>query len=320
MSNFLPVTLIVPSNEESLKLKDLLRAVLFWTKFPSEIIISDNSKKKFIIDKKIKQIFKKKKILLRVLYKKNQYPGQARNLAIQKAAFSNLAFLDISTFCSNEWLQASYALLNKNIDVVYGSTRYLAYSYKSRLFRAATFGNRKLRTLPGSVIKKKIFKKIGLFSNTVRAGEDGLLFDKINNLKLSFKNSPSIIEYTGNLNVSFLFFFRKWVRNYYSSSSLDFMMSQKIAYFFGTLILLISIILFLMDYSDILQLIILFYIFFRGLILPFTKCEKNYLFIILNFPFILIISAWLDLAKTIGFALYYFMKLFNYFNNKISQD
>ena len=61
MSNLLPITLIIPSNEESLKLKDLLRAVLFWTKFPSEIIISDNSQKKFIIDKNIKQIYKKKK-------------------------------------------------------------------------------------------------------------------------------------------------------------------------------------------------------------------------------------------------------------------
>ena len=276
MSNLLPITLIIPSNEESLKLKDLLRAVLFWTKFPSEIIISDNSQKKFIIDKNIKQIFKKKKILLRVLYKKNQYPGQARNLAIQKAIFSTLAFLDISTFCSKEWLQVSYSLLNKNIDIVYGSTHYLAYSYKSKLFRAATFGNRKLRTLPGSVIKKKVFKKIGLFSNIVRAGEDGLFFEKINFFKLPFKNSVSSIDYTGNLNVSFVYFFKKWFRNYYSSSSMSFMKNQKVIYFSGSAILLTSLIMIPMSSYPIFEFIIVFYVVLRGLLIPLTKSEKDY--------------------------------------------
>lgn len=320
MSNLLPVTLIIPSNEESLKLKDLLRAVVLWTKYPSEIIISDNSKKKFIIDKNIKQIYKKKKILLRILYKKKQYPGQARNLAIQKATFSNLAFLDISTFCPKEWLQVTYALLDKNIDIVYGSTNYLAYTYQSKLFRAATFGDRRLRTLPGSIIKKKVFKKIGLFSNIVRAGEDGLLFEKIKNLKLSFKSSPSPVDYTNNLNISFLFFFRKWFRNYYSSSSLDFMRSQKIIYLFGTFIVSISIILSLMGNPAIFKLVILLYVSLRGLLIPLVRSEKDYCFITFNFLFIAMICIWLDIAKTIGFLSYYFIKLFTNFNNKISQD
>ena len=46
MSNLLPLTLIIPSYNNNNSLNELLNSVIFWSKYPSEIIVSDNKKKK----------------------------------------------------------------------------------------------------------------------------------------------------------------------------------------------------------------------------------------------------------------------------------
>ena len=241
MFNLLPVTLIIPSHNNHKNLYELLNSVIFWSKYPSEVIVSDNSTRKFIIEKKLKNIYKKKKISIKILYKKNSFPGKARNLAIKKATFSNLAFLDTSTFCKNDWLEVSYNLLKKNVDAVIGQTNYLAFSYFSKLFRASSFGSEKLKTLPGSIIKKKVFNKIGLFLEKTRSGEDGFFFKNLLKNNINIVYSTSVIDYCQILEINILLLFKKWFRNYYHSASLKFMYLQRSIYLIFFSFFLVSI-------------------------------------------------------------------------------
>jgi hypothetical protein len=318
MSNVLPVTLIIPNNNNNLNLQQLLKSIIFWTKFPAETIISDNSEKKFKIDKKIVRILKKKKISIKVLYKKNKFPGAARNIAIKQATFPTLVFLDTSTFCQRDWLEITYGMLGKKINVVFGQTYYLSFSYFSKLFRAATFGDKLLKTLPGSVIKKKVFSQIGLFPDGVRSGEDGYLFDLLKKNKIKTINSTSHIDYTNNIEFNFIKSLKKWYRNYYSSATLAHLNYQKKIYFLSFFIFLIAFVFLLKGEFLYILLFFIFYSLFRGIIIPLLKSKYYKRFIIINFIFILLISVGLDIAKFMGFTLSTIIRLFNQFKYKIS--
>jgi len=318
MSNLLPVTLIIPNNNNNLNLHDLLKSVIFWTKFPAEILISDNSDKKFKIDKKIASVYKKNKISIKVLYKKNNYPGSARNIAIKQAAFPNLVFLDTSTFCQRDWLEINYGLLGKKINVVFGQTNYLAFSYFSKLFRAATFGDKPLKTLPGSALKKKVFSVTGLFLDNVRSGEDGYFFEMLKKNKVKTINSTSHIDYTNNIEFNFFKNLKKWYRNYYSSAFLNHLNYQKKIYFLSFFIFFISFVFLLKGEFSYILLFFIFYSLLRGIIIPLLKSKNYKSFIIINFIFILLISFGLDIAKFMGFAVSKIVRLFYQFKYKIS--
>jgi hypothetical protein len=318
MSNVLPVTLIVPNNNNNLNLHQLLKSIIFWTKFPAEILISDNSDKKFKIDKKIVRIFKKNKISIKILYKKDNFPGAARNIAIKQATFHTLVFLDTSTFCQRDWLEITYGMLGKKINVVFGQTHYLSFGYFSKLFRAATFGDKLLKTLPGSAIKKKVFSLTGLFPDNVRSGEDGYFFKLLKRTKLKTINSTSFIDYTNNMHFNFFKSFKKWFRNYYSSSTLDHLKFQKRIYFINFIIFLIFFVFLLKGEFLYILLYFIFYSLFRGIIIPLLKSKNLKSFIIINFIFILIISIGLDIAKLTAFVLSSIVRLFYQFKYKIS--
>ena len=309
MSNLLPLTLIIPSYNNHKSLNELLNSIIFWSKYPSEIIVSDNSYKKFVIKKKLMSVYKKKKISFKTIYKKNCFPGKARNLAINKATFSNLAFLDISTFCKNDWLEVNYNLLNKNIDIVHGQTNYLSFSYFSKLFRASSFGSGVLKTLPGSIIKKKVFNKVGLFIEGTRSGEDGVFFENLLKNNIPSVNSTSILDYTQIIKINVLSLFKKWFRNYYHSSKLKFMNTQKYFYLFSFFTFILSIYLFFIIKSLLFIYIICAYFFIRGILIPIIKNKNSYFFILMNLPFILFMSLILDIAKFLGFFYFFLKKL-----------
>ena len=308
MSNLLPLTLIIPSYNNHKSLNELLNSIIFWSKYPSEIIVSDNSYKKFVIKKKLMSVYKKKKISFKTIYKKNCFPGKARNLAINKATFSNLAFLDISTFCKNDWLEVNYNLLNKNIDIVHGQTNYLSFSYFSKLFRASSFGSGVLKTLPGSIIKKKVFNKVGLFIEDTRSGEDGFFFKNLLKNNITAVNSTSVLDYTQIIKINILLLSKKWFRNYYHSASLKFMNTQKFFYLFAFFIFAFSVYLFFINRPLLFIFISGAYLFIRGILIPIIKNRNSTAFVLINFPFILFISLILDIAKFFGFFFYFFKK------------
>lgn len=299
-----PVTLIIPFNEYNSLLNNLLRSIIAWSEYPSEIIIIDNSKFKTKIFKANILFLRKKKINLKIIRAKNTFPGAARNIAIHKSSNNILCFLDISTSTKNFWFEKNYKLIiNPKVDIVYGKTFFLANSFFEKILRASLYGSKPVRTLPGSFIKKKIFKKINLFHPKVRAGEDGQFFFEILKKKIKTTLSEDNLIYRGLLQRNFLFIINKWARNYSSIAkyNLSYLNRQKILYMFLPIFTFFS--LFLVK-NKFLYIFLLFTIYFiiRALIIPLLRArKKDFFFIILTSLFIACITLFLDLIKLYSF-------------------
>ena len=188
---------------------------------------------KLITNGKLINIFKNKKLC----------PGEARNIGLNLSKGNYIAFLDVNTIPESNWLENSLKLLVNNPDGFLGRTIYKYSNDFEKLFIGATYGFKPLYTIPGALIKKDLFAKIGWFLPFVRSGEDSdwikrcLLFNK----NIKNKKCPTI-NYFGLRNKTFSYLCKKWFK-YYSSSSAEVQIfqRQKYLYFFFIAICLIFI-------------------------------------------------------------------------------
>jgi len=311
------ISLIIPSNVNKFYAEDFILNISFWTLKPNEIIIINTKLKKFSINLEVIKKFKQKKIQIRIVNKKGLYPGSARNLGIRYSKFNYLCFLDINTVAyDNNWLKLNIKFMQKNkVEILVGQTLYLANNEKEKLIIASTYGFKKLTTLPGTLIKKELFKKLGFFNNKTRAGEDT---DWLLRLKKSNFKSLDIIEpiyYKGLYEMTYTKIIKKWFRNYQSSSDYSHLFNQKMIYLtsfaLGIFIFLINIYLinfnknlfnqvFLQYFSII---FILYYIALRGIYLPLKKNTKINFLLPVNILKIFFFSFILDLVKVSSFLL-----------------
>ncbi len=79
------VSLVIPSQNAEIELKQLLRSIPNWEAIPNEIIIVDSSENKLLIPEDFKLFTKKLNIRLLIIYEKDLYPGHARNLGISNS-------------------------------------------------------------------------------------------------------------------------------------------------------------------------------------------------------------------------------------------
>ena len=91
------VSLIIPCQNADTKLFQLFKIIPNWEIIPNEIIVIDSSLEKILIPKDFELFVKEQNIDFLLIYKKNLFPGHARNIGISKAKNSVLAFLDTST-------------------------------------------------------------------------------------------------------------------------------------------------------------------------------------------------------------------------------
>ena len=112
---------------------------------------------------------------------------------------------------------------------------------KEKIIRAATFGEKKIITLPGTILKKNVFLKCGKFIEHVRAGEDAdwILRTKLNQIK-SLTNNDNL-DYEGLLGLEYISVIKKWYRNYVICSTLPYMNSHLRYYYVGFVILVMVI-------------------------------------------------------------------------------
>ncbi len=320
----LPITVIIPfNNEKDKSLQEILDNLFLQTKFPNEIIIILTNK-----NKSLKKIYKKKiplkKVKIKVFFKKNAYPGSARNLGILKSKNSYIAFLDEKTIPEKNWLNDGYKKLKqKKIDIVYGQTIYVADKFKEKIIISSTVGSKIHTTLPGSIVDKKIFFKCGIFLENVRSGEDGDWFKRIKLHKILSSKNYCLLKYKFS-NIQINKIFGKWFIYYKSSAHLDQLKTHRQIYI---LTFLIFLMVFIYNWNHIfadwdqdsniyihhitkktILYLGLIYLFFRGIFLPLSKGSKMSFLFPFNFILVFLFSWCLDFIKTYCYLTSYFRK------------
>tara|TARA_B110000003_G_C16649358_1_gene533513 strand:+ start:2279 stop:3247 length:969 start_codon:yes stop_codon:yes gene_type:complete len=313
-----PITLIIPSKSTENKITHLLKSITKQTFFPSEILLVNCSKIKYSTNKYFKNFCKSKGIKFKILKVNKMFPGAARNIGVRYSSNEIVAFLDINTIPVNNWLKNGYNLITKsNKKIIWGTTIYKAENYFEKITRATTYGNKKIVTIPGTILKKEIFNKIGLFLEHLRAGEDGDWFRRVKLHKTPSMINKNNLIYIGLKELTILKLLKKWHRNYSISKNLGHLKNQKEIYYFSLIIMILLIAFnwnaFVADWNMekstylphitkiSLALMISSYIFLRGVFIPLKKGVKLNFLLPLNFIPIVFLSILIDLIKVIAF-------------------
>jgi hypothetical protein len=305
------------------KLNFILNIILNGKCIPNEILLIYSYKKNINISYSLIHKLKKKKIILKKFYKKKMYPGEARNFGIIKSRNNIIGFLDLETVPNKNWLFEGIKSL-KVSDVCWGRTVCNALSYRDKIIRASTLGCKKHITIPGTILKKKIFLQSGMFIENVRAGEDGDFISRVNlhNIKCNFSSEK--ITYNGQINKSFLEILKKWHLNYSHGKKLPHIYKQKNIYYLPISLLAIIISFnwnsFVTEWNEssykyipnitkfTLFSFISVYIFIRGLIYPYRKEEKISFLLPFNFLIVGIFTFFLDMTKLYSFSNFFKIK------------
>ena len=313
------VSLIIPSQNAEKQLFELLRCIPDWDITPNEIIIVDSSDDKLIIPNYFNIFVKNNNIKLSIIYGKSLYPGHARNIGINSSNNNLIAFLDTSTIPKRTWLSSGLEIVStQNSAGVWGKTYYEADKFLTKIFRASTFGEKPIKTFPGSILKKNVFNRCGLFIETTRAGEDGDWISRctVHGLKISI---PYEFLNYGELNeVSAQKIVKKWFRNYAHSSQLTYSKAHRNLYYYGISFLAVLVAfnwnavlaswdsestLYIPNVTKISILILLIsYTFIRGIFIPRRKSVSLKFIFPINFIFISFFSGVLDIVKVLAFA------------------
>ena len=313
------VSLIIPCCNDHIDLSIQLKRIKDWTRKPDEIIIIDSSKLVCDNIKILQDLLLFYNVKLKYLHFKEMFPGKARNIGVANCSYDNICFIDVKTLPEFNWFEI---LCEEYISIsgktcIFGSTKYITSNLFSSVIKYSTFGNNTHLTLPGTLVNKNIFYKVGQFIEFTRAGEDT---DWIKRFELhGFKifNSQSILMYYNLDSLNIYSLIKKWFRNYSYSANMPYLNAHKnIYYYFVTFILIISgfnwnWVVAKWDVDSpyyiphitkiILLLIISCYILFRGFLLPLRKGVNIFMLLKGMCFFVLIISFILDVVKLSAF-------------------
>jgi glycosyltransferase involved in cell wall biosynthesis len=327
------ISLIIPALSSSSYIEDMLINILHWSMLPAEIIIVNSSNKDYQIESNLKKRFNKKKVRFLIVNKKNLFPGAARNIGILKSSYDYILFLDVNTLpYSRNWLRLNFSnMIKNNLDGIFGQTYYATNNFTEKIIRASTYGKAYLRTIPGSIFKKKSALLVGIFNPNSRAGEDTDWLKRVQRTNLKTADCKTPVFYKGLYNATFSLIVKKWFRNYFYSKDLPHLTSQKNFYMFF-LFFIGFLFVFNWNYSSLcimssyclqqssdfyiphitkifLFSTIILYTITRGIYLPLKKKIKfNFIFPV-NFILITFFSFILDLVKTMTFLSLIFLKI-----------
>tara|TARA_B100001057_G_scaffold110715_2_gene108735 strand:- start:6095 stop:7084 length:990 start_codon:yes stop_codon:yes gene_type:complete len=313
------ISLIIPSQNAKPKILYLLGCIPNWEVIPNEIIIVDSSEEKLTLPEEFEIFVKEFDIRLLTIFKENLYPGHARNIGISKSSNELLAFLDTSTIPCNKWLSSGLNLIKKqNADGVWGKTFYEADKFLPKIFRACTYGEKPIKTLPGTILKSHIFNRCGLFIESTRAGEDGDWMSRAELQEINMSFPEKFLDYDELNHTSFKRLLKKWYRNHIFGAKLPFFRAHKDYYYYAISFVAVVIafnwnwilaswdeesIFFIPNITKISVLLIFtIYMFLRGIYLPAKKGVNLGFIFPINFIFIAFLSGFLDLTKALAFG------------------
>ena len=315
----LPVSLVIPCGADEVALASVLAAVESGTCWPAEVLVVDASQQ---LQGRAPCADPFSSLVQVIESPGPLFPGAARNLGCDAASMDWLAFLDLNTLPSPQWLEAVYALAQQHpgVELVLGATRYRSQGWQRRLFISAIYGERPLPTLPGSLVHRSVFGRVGGFLPDIRAGEDTDWLVRINQFSIphiSGLSTPLIYSAVpGSLGALAV----KWFRNYRSSAPVVFHLEAHKTIYVVAANLIILFIAFnwnaiAADWREsssfyianitkvIFAGIVLAYLLIRGLVMPLRRGSAVKTVLPLRWVVIGLLCAVLDLAKLLAFVL-----------------
>jgi hypothetical protein len=325
------VSLVVPCNHSIDELYKLLRAVLCGTCLPSEIlVVSSNSKIMVESESLLNRLFPEveidklswaRQIKFYVCNVVSAFPGDARNIGLNHARGDLIAFLDVKTIPARIWLEkACEKLKDPNVDGVWGSRSYACDTVLACLIRDAIYGRVPVRSVAGSVFRRRVYSVVGQMISWAPAGEDGDWMHRVEAHKLSFLvPSEANHSYQGLDDKPLFFFIEKWWRYYHFSRLLP-VNNRDRWLSFGLLYIILIFFAFNWNYkisAAILgsPLIVphittvltiagpVAYVFIRGIYLPLRRGVPFLRIFPARFVMLLMVTSVLDFIKTLALLL-----------------
>jgi glycosyltransferase involved in cell wall biosynthesis len=313
----LEISVVIPTIDAVEHLPRLLRAIELQTAPPCEVIIIDSSS-----DSATETLVAESRVSFPVVYRRVgfAYPGHARNLGVRLARSPWIAFLDSRTVPYGDWLAEGSALAaREGAEFVEGLLECHADTRFKKTLLAATYGSSAVRSLPGSLVQKRVFEASGGFLERVRAGEDIEWMGRLraSGARMSSMEIP-VASYEG-FPASLGLAVGKWHAYTVSNARIDVLNSQKIIY--STLCFLICF-LFVYRWNDLFahwkessiyyvpNITKMFlgslagsYLIHRGLLRPLRRKVRLCFLLPWRWIEVFFVGFCLDLAKTPGMVL-----------------
>jgi|TARA_B100001971_G_scaffold213518_1_gene247091 glycosyltransferase involved in cell wall biosynthesis len=238
-SLYFNISIIIPIRNHSIPLSRVLSSINNQSLAPHEVVIVDSS-----TDNAVCELISNFDGVFPILYhcEQNTYPGKARNIGVGLAKSDWIAFLDSKTIPDVDWLERyQHLVMSYHADVVFGVTQFYAETPFQKTLRAATYGAIGHHTVPGTLIKKKVFTDSSGFLEYVRMGEDIEWRERLikNNLNIHKPDEP-LVTYHG-LPDNFSSTVKKYLTSAYHTARLSILRNVKDAYL--TLLLIFSAII-----------------------------------------------------------------------------
>ena len=211
------ISIIIPVFTGHENLKNLLPAINQQTLPPREIVIVDSCS-----HTEVKELIENIQIEIPIQYHredKRTFPGKARNIGVTIAKHEYVAFLDCRTIPTDNWLQHYSQLIKENnTGMITGSTKVLANSKFQWYLRTVSYGTNANKTVPGTLMEKRLFKNIGGFIEDLRMAEDLEWLKRLRRNPIEFISvATPYLEYDG-LPETLFDTFRKYLQSGYYTS------------------------------------------------------------------------------------------------------
>lgn len=179
------ISLIIAIQDDGEIFIDLLNKLENQERIPDELIIMDSSSNKKFSNQVQRRL---SNFIIQNKYEKIDkcFQGKGLNEGIKKSSGDLICFLDTKTIPNNKWIKDyEEKIINNELEVIWGSTKFKNKSFFQGLYKATTYGNIIHKTVPGSMVRKKIFlNKTFYFNENLRSSFDLEWKEKIvNNFK-----------------------------------------------------------------------------------------------------------------------------------------
>lgn len=314
------VTIVIPLSDEISDLVKLLETLEDNRQVPARIIIVRTSVCFEGVLEKFKDKFPNTLRAIRTVSSYGEFPGGARNAGIKCVESELVAFLDVKTLPTAEWLDEALNSLNDGAGIVFGRTIFRSYDFFTECVVDMIFGHYGNRTVPGVVLRKAELDKIGTFYVGNRAGEDTEWMSRVGGIGIrSIRPRCISTVYTGLEGQNLPRMALKHLRNYSSAKDTPNLYRQRlfaIAFIYVTLVLMgLNWNIFVANLQEsspyfisnltksiaIIPLVI--YILYRAFFNPLMRGATRRIFLPHRAIFNILLCVILDVTKVIAFTV-----------------